>query len=177
MNVFFARTFFLLFLALLQVSFFNVLFPSVSSIPFLLFSFAISVTLLLGFDQAIAQVIALGVFVDLFESGHLGMWVFYAVGIAYTASFFSRRFLFEHRILLVVFSAALSGAMGLFSVLFSQVVLSDAGLFESVARTLSWHRAFFFFGFGMVFFLGVSPLVAAFENRMRYGELDAKLKW
>lgn len=177
MNVFFARIFFLVFLSLLQVSFFNVLLPSASSIPFLLFSFAIAATLLLGFDQSISSVIVLGSLVDLFMSGHLGTWVFYAVGIAYTASFFSRRFLFEHRVLLVLFSAALSGMIGLFSILFSQMIFSDAGWLESIVLTFSWNRIVLFFAFGMIFFLGVSPFVAAFENRMRYGELSAKLKW
>ncbi len=177
MNVFFARTFFLVFLSLLQVSFFNVLFPSISQVPFILFSFSIAVTLLLGFDRAVPLVIALGALVDLFMSGRLGTWVFYAVGIAYTASFFSRRFLFEHRVLLVIFSAALSGMIGLFSLLFSQMIFSDSGWLESIALTFSWNRIVSFFAFGVVFFLWVSPLVAAFENRIRYGELGAKLKW
>jgi cell shape-determining protein MreD len=171
------RITFLAFLALIQASFLNVLFPSEGLVPFVLFSFAVAATLLLGFDRAIGPVVLLGILVDLLVFDRLGIGVFFAVGISYTISFFSRRFLFEHPMLSAVFSVALCVTAGILLPIFARVISFDGEAFSEIGRQLSWHRFLFSFGLGTMTFLAVSFMVESFERRMAYGDSTAKLKW
>ena len=171
------RFMFLVVLALLQASFFNMLFPSLGPVPLILFSSAMAMTITLGFDRAVVPVIVFGLLSDIFSSDRIGVGVFFAVGIAYTASFFSRRYLFDHRLLLTVFATVLSGTAGIVFLVVTPAVFAGAALASGIGHILSWQRVSELYLTSMVLFLLVSFLVESFERRMSYSEAGAKLKW
>ncbi len=177
MTTMFARFMFLLFLALLQASFFNMLFPSIGPVPLILFSAAMVFTIMLGFDRAVVPVIALGLLSDIFSSDRLGIGVFFAIGVAYTASFFSRRYLFDHRLLLTLFAILLSGAAGMVFLVVTSAVFAGADTMVGIGHVLSWQRTAKLFLLSAPLFLLVSTLIESFERRMSYSEAGAKLKW
>lgn len=121
MNIFFLRFLFILTLVFFECSFFDILFPATLA-PFLLITSIVVWVLLSGFPQALFMIIPLAVLFDIVTTGMPNTLTLYAVPLAYTTSFLSRRLLVEHRgagmFLYALFAAI--GALGytLFDALF-----------------------------------------------------------
>lgn len=123
MKIFFLRLLFMLIIVFFECSFFDILFPATPA-PFLLIASIVAWVLLSGFPQALFIIIPLAALFDIVTTGMPRTLTLYAVPLAYTTSFLSRRLLVEHRgagmFLYALFAAI--GALGytLFDVLFFQ---------------------------------------------------------
>jgi hypothetical protein len=140
MKTFFIRIFSLAILGVVSGSVLSIMFPGSAVFPVLIFSIAIALALSRGFLESLPAVVALGLFADFATLGRVGMLSGFAVGLAYTASFFSRRFVVEHSALTIIFSGLLSGIAAIFFPVFSDVLLHgtrdflgrSAGTFSAV---------------------------------------------
>lgn len=128
MSILLIRIFLLATIGFLAGSVLSVIFSGSIVFPTFVFAFAIAFALSRGFLDALPAVIALGLFADVATLGRVGMLSGFSVGLAYTASFFSRRFVVEHSALTAVFSGSLAGFS---AILFP--VFSDGLLYGSVA--------------------------------------------
>jgi hypothetical protein len=126
MKIFFFRFVLLLLFVLLQLSFFDILFPWFRA-PLFLLNAVVVWTLVRGFPGALFMTVPLTI---LFESASLGevTWFsLYAVLFAYGTSFLSRRLLLEHQgIGLGLYALISYGGVLLYQSLFS-LFMHDAG--------------------------------------------------
>lgn len=107
MRYFFANIVFFSFLAAVVGSAFNLFFPIVVFFPVPVFSIAVALALSRGFLPALPWAVFFGSISDLSVLGRLGMLAVVCVGLVYTVSFFSRRFVVEHKAATGVFSSLL----------------------------------------------------------------------
>lgn len=129
MKTFLIRIFSLAILGVVSGSVLSIVFPGSAVFPVFIFAIAIALALSRGFLESLPAVVVLGLFADFATLGRVGVLSGFAVGLAYTASFFSRRFVVEHTALTIVFSGLLSGIAAIFFPLFSDVLLHGAGAF------------------------------------------------
>lgn len=123
------RIFSLAILGIVSGSVLSIVFPGSAVFPVLIFALAIALALSRGFLESLPAVVALGLFADFATLGRVGVLSGFAVGLAYTASFFSRRFVVEHTVFTVIFSGFLSGVAAIFFPMFSDVLLHGTGDF------------------------------------------------
>lgn len=148
MKIFFLRLFFILTIVFFEFSFFDILFPGTSA-PLLLIASVVAWILISGFPRALFMTVPLTAFFDTVSTGAPGALSLYAVLLAYTTSFLSRRLLLEHRGIGMILYALFAGigALGyiVFDFLFFQ---SDSfpGMMEIFAGLLS------LFSFSKIFF-------------------------
>lgn len=109
MKTSFLRIILVALVALFGVSFLNVSFPVPSLFPVLLFAIAVSLSLSEGFVRALLPIITIGLVADIASLGKVGLLAAFCVGLAYTVSFFSRRFAVEHGIMMHVFAGIVVG--------------------------------------------------------------------
>jgi hypothetical protein len=129
MKTFLIRIFSLAILGIVSGSVLSISFPGSAIFPVFIFAFAIALALSRGFLESLPAVVALGLFADLATLGRVGVLSGFAVGLAYTASFFSRRFIVEHAAFTIIFSGLLSGVAAIFFPVFSGVLLHETGGF------------------------------------------------
>ncbi|MFZ1655064.1 MAG: hypothetical protein WBO92_02905 [Candidatus Moraniibacteriota bacterium] len=144
MSVFVQRLLLLLLLVVLQHSFLDILWPSLGA-PVLLIAASIAIVFLTGFAQGIGWVVLMVGLSFLLEE--MSFFPVFAVGIAYGASFLSRRLRLEDRIQNIVVLSLVAA----FSALLYRVLLY---FFEAVDWTLSlmiWDAALAFLVFPIVF--------------------------
>lgn len=96
MKIFFLRTLFLLLLVLLQISFFDILFPWFRA-PLFLLGVIVIFTLVRGFPNALFMTVPLTLLFDAVSLGIVTWFSLYAIIFSYGTSFLSRRLLIEHR--------------------------------------------------------------------------------
>lgn len=138
MKIAFIRIFALATIGLVAGSALPIAFPGSGISSAFVFAFAISLALSRGFLAALPAVIALGIFADIATLGRIGVLSGFAVGLAYTASFFSRRFVVEHIALTTGFSGLLSGLAAASLPIFSDVLLyGPDGVFDRIADVFS----------------------------------------
>lgn len=110
------RTIIIILAVLIQTSFLAVVFPQYA-VPSVILALVISWTIISGFQQILFWVILLGFFLDIFSFQAVGTNIIILAIISYFISFFSRRFLVEHKgwgALTVVFLVAISTAFYFF---------------------------------------------------------------
>lgn len=112
MQIFFFRLFFILTIIFLEFSFFDILFPTTPA-PLVLLTGVVVWVLLSGFTQALFMIIPLAILFDIIATGMPGTLTLYALLLAYTTSFLSRRLLVEHQGV-GMFLYALFSAIGAF---------------------------------------------------------------
>lgn len=152
MKVFFVRAFALSLIGLSAGSFLSMAFPGHIVFPILIFSFSIALALSRGFLESLPAVVLLGILADIATLGRIGLLSGFAVGLAYTASFFSRRFVVEHSALAGVFSGLLSGFAVIVFPVFSEAFLYGAGaVFSHAFDGFSLLHGFLSLILGMMF--------------------------
>ncbi|MFZ2187887.1 MAG: hypothetical protein WAV46_04680 [Candidatus Moraniibacteriota bacterium] len=123
MKIFISRLIFIFVFVCFEFSFFDVLFPWVAA-PLVIMSAVVAWSLLMSFPRVLFMTIPLTLFSDIVAIGTPGTLTLYAVLLAYTMSFFSRRFLLEHRGVGLLLYALVSavGVMGfaVFEFIFSR---------------------------------------------------------
>lgn len=97
--------------------------PSLIMFPVLFFAFSIALSLSRGFSAALPLAIGLGLLGDIATLGRVGFLSAFMVGLVYTASFFSRRFVGEHSLMTALFSGLLTGIVGFLYPFFSGILL------------------------------------------------------
>jgi hypothetical protein len=180
MKRFAARLVFYFLLALLQVSFFDVLFPDANSIPIVLFSVAVALSVNRGFSESLPIIVLFAAFSDLLSFERFGMGVLFSVGLSYTVSFFSRRFALEHRVFTIFFSGVLIGAVAFLFPIVSGALLAFSEYSEGngLLWALTWHRVVLSFGMGLVVFPLLFLSIRTFEEWLSYTEAEErKLRW
>lgn len=90
------RTIIIILVVLIQVSFLAVVFPQ-HKVPSIALALVVSWTIISGFQQIFLWIILLGFFLDIVSFQTVGINIILLVMISYFVSFFSRRFLLEHR--------------------------------------------------------------------------------
>jgi hypothetical protein len=145
-------------------------FPGSSAVPVFVFSFAVALALSRGFLGSLPAVIALGLFADIATLGRIGILSGFAVGTAYTAGFFSRRFVVEHAALAVVFSGILSGFSAMVFPVFSDMLLYGAGAaLSGPTEIFSITRA------SLLIMSGIACFLFATVSIRKYDELVSRL--
>lgn len=151
MSIFFQRFFMLLLAVVLQHSFLDILWPNLET-PSILIAVIISYVFLLGFKRSIGWVLLVAWLSLLI--GEVSVFPVFAVGIAYGASFLSRRLRIEHRVQNVFalsLVAAFSASIYMLSLTFLQgtglspwLVLGNAlvalAVFPIIFGVFRWHE-------------------------------------
>lgn len=128
---------------LVSGSILSVIFPWFPIFPVFVFAFAIAISLTRGFLAGLPLIVALGLVADVATLGRIGLLSGFSVGLAYTASFFSKRFIVEHSALALFFSGLLSGVAAVCFPVFSDVFLFGFGTFvERLSDAFSFSRLF-----------------------------------
>lgn len=96
MKIFFLRLGAIFILVMLQVSFLDILFPWFH-VPLLILASIVAWTLVVGFPGSLWMTVSLSLLFDSVSVGSVSSFSLYAVLLAYTTSFLSRRLLVEHR--------------------------------------------------------------------------------
>lgn len=142
-----------------------ILFPGAAIFPVFVFSFAIALALSRGFLESLPAMVVFGLSADLATLGRVGVLSGVAVGLAYTASFFSRRFIVEHAALTAVFSGFLAFAAAVFFPTFSDVVVNGiGGLLDRTADDFSFFRMLVLFVSGIISFVFASFLIRQYDE-------------
>jgi len=167
MKIFFLRIGALAVIGCVSGSVFPLLFSGPEASLALVFAFAVVLALSRGFIGGLPAVIALGLFADLAMLGRVGILSGFAVGLAYTASFFSRRFVIEHSALTTVSAGLLVGVSALLFPVFSDVLLlGPKTFFSGLSEVVSIGRMVFSVIAGAVFFLLATTLLRKYEEFM-----------
>jgi len=157
--------------SILGASVLNLVFPSEILFPAVLFSIVVALSLSRGFVKALPTVIAIGLVADVAILGRIGLLAAFSAGIAYSVSFFSRRFVVGHGFMTHVFAGLLIGAGAfLFSV---ASPLLDASGPSSPARafaTATWSRIPMFLAAGVLSFAVFVAVLRRFEEWLSYLE-------
>ncbi len=136
MKAFFLRTLLLLFLVLLQLSFFDILFPWFRA-PLFLLGMVVIFSLVRGFPGALMMTLPLTLLFDAVSRGMVSWFSLYAVIISYGISFLSRRLLIEHRGLgLGLYAGVAFGGALFYQLLFAFVVSGFSTPAESLLKAL-----------------------------------------
>jgi hypothetical protein len=153
MKVYFFRIGLLLLFVLLQLSFFDILFPWFRA-PLFLLNAVVVLTLVRGFPSALFMTVPLTL---LFESASLGAvtWFsLYAVLFAYGTSFLSRRLLIEHQgIGLVLYALVSYGGILFYQALFSFFIYESGPVQSLRASMLSIESILFSLFFSVPIFV------------------------
>lgn len=96
MKIFFLRLLLILAIVFFEFSFFDILLPATPA-PLILIASVVVWVLLSGFPQGLFMIIPLVMLFDVVATGMPGVLTLYALPLAYTTSFLSRRLLVEHR--------------------------------------------------------------------------------
>ena len=147
--------------------------PSISVFPVFFFAFAVALSLSRGFFEAFPTAIVIGLLTDAATLGRIGIGSAFIVGLVYTASFFSRRFVVEHGAMTNLFSGMLVGATAFAYPFFVGFLVDGMTFFRrwEFVTLLSWGNALFAFGGGMLLFPVAAFLLRSFDERTAY--LDA----
>lgn len=165
MKLFLVRAIAFAAVGLLSGSVLSVMFPGSAVFPVLVFSFAIALTLSRGFLGSLTAVIMLGLSADLATLGRVGVLSGFSVGIAYTVSFFSRRFVVEHGALTAVFSGIFSGVSAILFPVFSDMLLYGVGAaFDRIPEVVSIGRVLSFGAVGVAFFVLATALIRKYDD-------------
>lgn len=144
--------------------------PSLSSFPVFFFALAVALALSRGFFEAFPTALVAGLLVDVSTLGRIGLGSAFIVGLAYTASFFSRRFVVEHGVMTYLFSGLLVGAVAFAYPFFAGALLDGRDFFGGGGAwaLFSWGNALFAFGGGVVLFPAAAWLLRVFDERTAY---------
>lgn len=155
MKIFFLRLFFIFALMFFQFSFFDILFSQVS-VPVVLIASVVAWVLVSGFPLALFMTVPLSVFFDIVSSGMPGTLTLYAVPLAYTTSFLSRRLLVAHTSMGMILYAFYAGMSSFGYYLFNFI------FFQSGWPSLSE----IFISFVLIFpiFAGAYQIIKHFEK-------------
>lgn len=163
----------LVFLLVFGSSVLSVFAPSLSVFPVFFFALAVALALSRGFFEAFPTALAAGLLVDISTLGRIGLGSAFVVGLAYTASFFSRRFVVEHGIMTNIFSGLLVGAIAFIYPFFAGLLIDGPSFFWRGARGLfSGGNIAFAFGGGILLFPIAARLLRMFDERTAY--LDSR---
>lgn len=170
MKVIVFRVFFTLILVILQISFFDILFPWPQAPVFLLITVA-AWTLVLGFPRSLYMTVPLTLVFDSVAYGAVSWFSLYAVLFAYGNSFLSRRLLIEHRALsLALYSLFAAGGVLMYQAITPLIFPSDLlfGLIKNVSLSPlpSWGVVFFSLFFSLFLFPPVYFVLQRFENNI-----------
>lgn len=176
MKVFFFRSIFLLLLVLLQLSFFDILFPWFRA-PLFLLGAVVVFTLVRGFPGALFMTVPLTLLCDVVSVGAITWFSVYAVIFSYGTSFLSRRLLIEHQGLgLGLYALVSYSGVVLYQLFFSLVVYQQivAGTVPPFAFMPSGASLLFSLLFSLPLFAITYFVVKRFE---RYLELVNQRKF
>jgi hypothetical protein len=139
MSIFVERLLPLLFLAVLQQSFFDILFPSLA-VPVLVVALAVALAVIVGFERALGWSLLALFLSEMLGAGRIDTMAPLLVVLVYGASFLSRRLVFEHRFrgvaLLSLLAATGTIPVAVFSMLVSGHALSVLGLLITLSAVL-----------------------------------------
>lgn len=144
--------------------------PSLSLFPVFFFALAVALALSRGFFEAFPTALAAGLLVDISTLGRIGLASAFIVGLAYTASFFSRRFVVEHGVMTHLFSGMLVGAVAFIYPFFAGALIDGLTFFRDggASALFSWGNIAFAFGGGIILFPVAAWLLRAFDERTAY---------
>ncbi len=149
------------------VSFLNTAFPSVPWFPAIVFSLSIALSLSDGFMRSLPSVILIGLVADIAMLGRIGVLSAFCAGLAYAASFFSRRFAVEHGVMSHAFSGFLVGS-GIFLFPVASLLIADPGGWRESVSLMSGTSAAASILVGTIAFVVVSPLARRFREWLSY---------
>ena len=118
------------------------------------------------------MIVPLAVFFDIVVAGVPGAFSLYAILLAYTTSFFSRRFLVEYRGIGTVLYALFVGigAIGyicFYNLFFQAEIFSRGiGILSDVILAFSVSKILFSMIFGPLLFIGIYQIIDRFEKYM-----------
>lgn len=171
MKVFFLRVSLMLIFVILQLSFFDILFPWPQA-PVLLLVAVVVWTLVLGFPRSLYLTVPLTLFLDSASYGAVSWVSLYAVLLAYGTSFLSRRLLIEHRGLsLALYAFFTAASIFAYQSLTPFVSRSSIGALVKDATSSpfpSWSIVFFTFLFSCFLFPLVYFILKRFENHIEF---------
>lgn len=167
MKIFFLRLLFILSVVFFEFSFFDILFPEMYA-PLAIIASVVAWILISGFPRALFMTVPLTALFDIVSTGVPGALSLYAVLLAYTTSFLSRRLLVEHRGIGMILYALFAGigALGysVFNFLFFQ-----AGAFSGMTdRVLGFLAAFSFSNILFSVALGFPLFIVAYHIIRRF---------
>lgn len=139
--------------------------------PIFFFAFSIALSLSRGFSSAFPIALSLGILGDMATLGRIGFLSAFMVGLVYTASFFSRRFVGEHSVMTSLFSGFLAGVVAFFYPFLSGAILHFS--FSSYDYISALSFALVIAG-GMVVFPIVAFLLRLFDRQTTH--LSARLR-
>lgn len=168
MKLLFYRIIFLLFLVLMQLSFFDIIFPWFR-IPLFLLGVVVIFTLVRGFPQALFMTVPLTLLFDVTSIGTVTWFSFYAVIFSYGTSFLSRRLLVEHRGLgLLLYAVVSYGGVLLYQFIFFFFIREN--VFVHTAFPLwalpSNESLLYTFVFSLPIFIGTYFAIKRFEEHL-----------
>jgi hypothetical protein len=169
MKIFFLRLLFILAAVFLEFSFFDILFPETPA-SLLLIAGVVAWILIAGFPRALFMTVPLTALFDIVSTGAPGALTLYAIPLAYTTSFLSRRLLVEHRgigmILYALFASIGALGYGVFDFLFFQ---SDpfpgiTEIFYGLQSLFSFSRILFSVVLSLPLFIAAYHIIRRFEG-------------
>lgn len=169
MKIAFLRSLFILSIIFFEFSFFDILFPEFS-VPIVIIVSVIAWILLSGFPRALFMIVPLSLLFDIVSSGTPGALSLYAVLLAYTTSFLSRRLLVEHRGIGMVLYALFAGigtfGHSLFNALFFQTDLFPGmtGIFSALPAMFSFPKVFLPMILSLPLFIIAYHVIRVFEG-------------
>ncbi|HWQ60518.1 MAG TPA: hypothetical protein VN420_05250 [Candidatus Fimivivens sp.] len=169
MNTSFVRGILVIALVLMGVSILNVSSFSRILFPIVLFSIAVSLSFSRGFIRAMPSVITIGLVADVAALGRIGLLSALSVGLAYTASFFSRRFAIEHGFMMHVSAGILVG-VGAVAFICMASIISDPASWVGILTGLRFGPVTFSIASGIVVYSFVSAVMRRVETWLSYLE-------
>ncbi len=166
MKAFFLRISLLLVFVLLQLSFFDILFPWFHA-PLFLLGGVVVFTLIRGFPSSLFMTLPLTLFFDAASLGVVTWFSLYAVIFSYGTSFLSRRLLIEHRGLgLCLYALVSYGGVIFYQILLSFITRGNTfiGGPSSLVSLSSWDGFFFSLFFSIPIFIVTYFIVKRFEE-------------
>lgn len=148
----------------------SVFVPSLSAFPVFFFAFAFAFALSRGFFEAFPTILLGGLLVDISTLGRVGLAGAFIVGLAYMASFFSRRFVVEHGLMTYIFSGLLVGGVSFLYPFFSGALLDGFAFFTGggAEALFSWGSIALVFVSGIVWFALAERFLQVFDDRTAY---------
>ncbi|MEK7494672.1 MAG: hypothetical protein AAB615_02300 [Patescibacteria group bacterium] len=165
MKIFFFRLLFLLFLALFQLSFFDILFPFLGT-PIIILVAVVIWVLVEGFFPSLRMIVPLALLFELFSSETIGALSLYAVLLAYATSFFSKRVVIDSQGF-GLFGYALFAALGAWGYRFFETLFFHQA---SPLLVFSFGNLFWILFLGIVFFFFLHFLIQRFEKSIDRSE-------
>ena len=168
MKVLSVRILFLVFLVLLQVSFFSIIFPWFRA-PLFLVGAVVSLTLVQSFSQVLFMVIPLALLFDATSSGAVTWFSLYVLFVSSVTSFLLRRLLLERQGLgLVLYALVAYGAVLLYQTVFSFMIYQgERGSGVLLKNALSTESLLFSLVLFIPIFIGTHYVVNRFEQYLK----------